>query len=176
MRFLTSLVIVAAISTTCLAEPIEPIIPHTSIVEHGDQEKLYVATFTATWCPTCKSMPDLVKQLRGRGVRTYVFDYDQHPGAVKALGITAVPAVVVMNRGKILTKVYDSPERLLDRILRFIEGIDQLDEPPNKTLDYILCLPSTTDTSPYLPFRVLLPYSWKVVNKRLCSLTLSVSE
>lgn len=65
--------------------------------------RLLVVKATASWCGPCKSMdravfthPDVERWFEAHGVAV-AMDIDEHPGDATALGVAAVPTVIVFD-------------------------------------------------------------------------------
>jgi thioredoxin 1 len=78
--------------------------PSKLVCEHGDCKKNYIVFFTATWCGPCKRMYPVIDRLRSQGYIIYMFDVDQFPEAAKKFNAVSVPTMVVMDKGKEVTR------------------------------------------------------------------------
>jgi thioredoxin 1 len=56
--------------------------------------------WTAKWCPSCKKMRPIVKQLNDEGYTVYVLDYDENRKDAKRLNVRTLPTTIIHKNGK----------------------------------------------------------------------------
>ena len=60
--------------------------------------------FTADYCPSCRQMDPVVQQAKAAGLPIRQFHLDRDPGPASQLGITRIPAIVVVVDGQPVSK------------------------------------------------------------------------
>ena len=77
--------------------------------------------FTAVWCPPCKMVDPIVKQLAqdwdGK-VKVVKLDADQNPNLVMQYGVLGIPTLILFKGGEIQERVtgYQPKDRLVSKL------------------------------------------------------------
>ena len=77
--------------------------------------------FTAGWCPPCKMIDPIVKQLAqdwdGK-VKVVKLDADENPNLLKQFGVLGIPTLILFKGGQIKERVtgYQPKEKLLTKL------------------------------------------------------------
>lgn len=61
--------------------------------------------FTARWCDQCREMDPLMEEVRARGYRVTQVDVDDQIDVAKHYGITQVPTILIVSRGKVVDRI-----------------------------------------------------------------------
>jgi thiol-disulfide isomerase/thioredoxin len=61
--------------------------------------------FTARWCDQCREMDPLMEEVRARGYRVTQVDVDDQVDVAKHYGITQVPTILIVSRGKVVDRI-----------------------------------------------------------------------
>ncbi len=77
--------------------------------------------FTAPWCPPCKMVDPIVKELAGEWegkVKVLKCDADQNPNILVTYGILGLPTVMLFKSGAMLERVtgYQPKDKLVGRM------------------------------------------------------------
>lgn len=142
MRSVISAAILVVLSITSSVNAAKPIVPHPAVTRNNEEQKLYIAAFSAEWCGMCKGVPEVVDNLRAAGYRVYKFDMDRHEEARRKLGVKSPPTIIIMNDGKVFKRIVGEPKKKLEELLKVLQKLRQKDAEPvpvtSPTLDYIL--------------------------------------
>ncbi len=77
--------------------------------------------FTAVWCPPCKMVDPIVKQLaqdwEGK-VKVFKLDADQNPNIMMQYGVLGIPTLMLFQGGKVQERLtgYQPKEKLVSRL------------------------------------------------------------
>ena len=66
-----------------------------------DEKPTYLIYFTATWCGPCQSQKPIIQEIKDAGkYKVYIVDIDNDPQTAKAWGVSTVPTVATVVKGK----------------------------------------------------------------------------
>ena len=87
--------------------------------------KPVLVMFTADWCDACKRVSPVVRRvssnLDGKAM-IYQVDVDKHPEVAKRFGISAIPTLMIFNKGKVAERIRTAEEPAIrERLLRYVE-------------------------------------------------------
>lgn len=86
-----------------------------------NEEKPVLVDFTAGWCPPCRMVDPIVKQLaadwEGK-VKVVKLDADQNPNLLTKYGVLGIPTLMLFRGGEIKERVtgYQPKERLVGKL------------------------------------------------------------
>lgn len=60
---------------------------------------------TSTWAAPCQQLQPIIRRLQRNGYKIQTIDVDKESGLVRKLGVTSIPAVIVLQQGKIQEKI-----------------------------------------------------------------------
>jgi thioredoxin 1 len=77
--------------------------------------------FTATWCPPCKMIDPIVKQLAGEWdgkVKVVKLDADQNPNLMMQYGVLGIPTLMLFKAGEIKERItgFQPKEKLMAKV------------------------------------------------------------
>ncbi len=86
-----------------------------------DADKPVLVDFTAVWCPPCKMIDPVVKQLaqdwEGK-VKVVKLDADENPNILMQFGVLGIPTLILFKGGQVRERVtgYQPKEKLLTKL------------------------------------------------------------
>lgn len=98
------------------------------VTESDFQDEVIGATlpvlvdFTATWCPPCKMIDPIVKQLAGEWegkVKVVKLDADQNPNIMMQYGVMGIPTLMLFKGGEIKERMtgFQPKEKLTAKVI-----------------------------------------------------------
>ena len=91
------------------------------------EEKPVLVDFTAGWCPPCKMVDPIVKQLaqdwEGK-VKVVKLDADQNPNLLMQYGVLGIPTLMLFRGGQVKERVtgYQPKEKLVSKLTPHISS------------------------------------------------------
>ncbi|MBC7877102.1 MAG: thioredoxin [Anaerolineales bacterium] len=78
--------------------------------------------FTATWCPPCKMIDPIVKQLAGEWegkVKVVKLDADQNPNIMMQYGVMGIPTLMLFKGGELKERMtgFQPKEKLTAKVI-----------------------------------------------------------
>ncbi|KAK1349209.1 putative monodehydroascorbate reductase (NADH) [Heracleum sosnowskyi] len=82
-----------------------------------ETNKLMVIHFTATWCGPCRAMEPIIRDFAAKyvGVEFIQIDVDELEGVAKEYAVQALPAFVLIKKGKAVDKVVGAEKAALQK-------------------------------------------------------------
>lgn len=66
-----------------------------------DEKPTYLIYFTATWCGPCQQQKPIINEIKDAGkFKVYIVDIDNDPQTARAWGVSTVPTVATVVKGK----------------------------------------------------------------------------
>ncbi len=86
-----------------------------------NEEKPVLVDFTAVWCPPCRMVDPIVKELAADWdgtVKVVKLDADQNPNLLTKYGVLGIPTLMLFRGGQIKERLtgYQPKERLLGKL------------------------------------------------------------
>ncbi|KAL1804394.1 hypothetical protein ACET3Z_033041 [Daucus carota] len=82
-----------------------------------ETNKLMVVHFTAAWCGPCRAMEPIIRDFAAKyvGVEFIQIDVDELEGVAREYGVQALPAFVMIKKGKAIDKVVGADKAALQK-------------------------------------------------------------
>src|SRR5512143_754713 len=86
-----------------------------------NEDKPVLVDFTATWCPPCKMIDPIVKQLaqdwQGK-VKVVKLDADQNPNVLMSYGVLGIPTLLLFKGGQVQERLtgYQPKEKVVSKL------------------------------------------------------------
>ncbi len=90
--------------------------------EVKESEKRVLLDFYAAWCGPCRMLGPVIDQIAEENPEYLIckINVDEEPELAQAFGVTSIPSLFVMEKGKIITNSLGAKPK--DQILKMLKG------------------------------------------------------